>query len=35
MILEGAAAARIAARGAADVEAFKELRKPYLLYPEN
>lgn len=35
MILDGADADSIAARWSADVEAFKEMRKPYLLYPEN
>ena len=35
MILDGADADSIAARWSADVDAFKEMRKPYLLYPEN
>ena len=35
MILDGSDADSIAARWSADVEAFKEMRKPYLLYPED
>lgn len=34
MILEGASAEEIKARWKDDVEAFKKLRRPYLLYPE-
>ena len=34
MIEEGATAEEIKARWQPDVEAFKELRKPYLLYAE-
>ena len=34
MILSGASAAEIKARWKDDVEAFKVLRRPYLLYPE-